>query len=147
MAHCHGGGQGVARKKVKPEMVPEGGRPDPSTCARAAQVDDGPGVYPEMVPGLLGERGRSRDRHLDGTLIEGEWQEIKLGLVAGWQDGQLVNPSYMAARETAASFALRLGTEGAGWQGGVVKLSRATATCCGVRLPPEYYLLWFGAST
>jgi hypothetical protein len=30
---------------------------------------------------------------------------------------------------------------------GVVKLSRATATCCGVRLPREYYRLWFGAST
>src|SRR6266542_235664 len=72
-----------------------------------------------------GVMARYRDRHLDGTLIEGEWHEIKLGLVGGWQDGQLVDPSYVAARETAASFAPRLGTEAArrgaldivGWRG------------------------------
>jgi len=56
---------------------------------------------------------RYRDHHLDGTLIEGEWHEIKLGLVGGWQDGQLVSSSYVAARETASSFAPRLGTEAA----------------------------------
>ena len=68
---------------------------------------------------------RYRDRHLDGTLSEGEWHEIKLGLVGGWQDGQLVSPSYVAARETAMHFAPRLGTEAArrgaldivGWRG------------------------------
>src|SRR5438105_793718 len=27
---------------------------------------------------------RYRDRHLDGTLIEGDWHEIKLGLVGAW---------------------------------------------------------------
>jgi hypothetical protein len=72
-----------------------------------------------------GVMARYRDRHLDGTLIEGDWHEIKLGLVGGWQDGQLVDPSYVAARETAASFAPRLGTEAArrgaldivGWRG------------------------------
>ena len=30
---------------------------------------------------------RYRDRHLDGTLIEGDWHEIKLGVVGAWQDG------------------------------------------------------------
>jgi len=60
-----------------------------------------------------GVMARYRSRHLDGTLIEGEWHEIKLGLAGGWQDGQLVNPSYVAARETASAFAPRLGTEAA----------------------------------
>lgn len=72
-----------------------------------------------------GVMARYRDRHLDGTLIKGEWHEIKLGLVGGWQDGQLSSPSYVAARETAASFAPRLGTEATrrgaldvvGWRG------------------------------
>jgi hypothetical protein len=72
-----------------------------------------------------GVMARYRDRHLDGTLIEGDWHEIKLGLVGAWQDGQLVDPSYVAARETAARFAPRLGTEAArrgaldivGWRG------------------------------
>jgi hypothetical protein len=72
-----------------------------------------------------GVMARYRDRHLDGTLIKGEWHEIKLGLVGDWQDGQLGSPSYVAARETATSFAPRLGTEAArrgaldimGWRG------------------------------
>src|SRR6266853_6533380 len=60
-----------------------------------------------------GVMARYRDRHLDGTLINGEWHEIKLGLAGGWQDGELVNPTYVAARETASTFAPRLGTEAA----------------------------------
>jgi len=72
-----------------------------------------------------GVMARYRDRHFDGTLIEGEWHEIKLGLVGAWQDGQLASPSYVAARETAVNFAPRLGTEAArrgaldivGWRG------------------------------
>jgi hypothetical protein len=60
-----------------------------------------------------GVMARYRDRHLDGTLIKGEWHEIKLGLAGGWQDDQLVSPSYVAARETASDFAPRLGTEAA----------------------------------
>src|SRR5439155_10061092 len=61
-----------------------------------------------MVVEADGVMARYRDRHLDGTLIEGDWHEIKLGLAAGWQDGELVDPSYVAARDTAASFAPRL---------------------------------------
>jgi hypothetical protein len=72
-----------------------------------------------------GVMARYRDRHLDGTLIEGEWHEIKLGLAGGWQHDQLVNASYVAARESASNFAPRLGTEAArrgaldtvGWRG------------------------------
>jgi hypothetical protein len=55
-----------------------------------------------------GVMARYRDRHLDGTLIEGEWHEIKLGLAGGWQDGQLVSSSYVAARESAADFRAHL---------------------------------------
>src|SRR6266571_8430505 len=39
-----------------------------------------------------GVMARYRDRHLDGTLIKGEWHEIKLGLAGGWQDDHLVSP-------------------------------------------------------
>lgn len=60
-----------------------------------------------------GVMARYRDRHLDGTLIKGEWHEIKLGLAGAWQGDQLVSPSYVAARETASQFAPRLGTEAA----------------------------------
>jgi hypothetical protein len=72
-----------------------------------------------------GVMARYRDRHLDGTLIKGDWHEIKLGLVGAWQAGELVDVSYVAARETATNFAPRLGTEAArrgaldivGWRG------------------------------
>ena len=72
-----------------------------------------------------GVMARYRDRHLDGTLIDGEWHEIKLGMVGGWAGGELEDASYVAARETATNFAPRLGTEAArrgaldiaGWRG------------------------------
>ena len=60
-----------------------------------------------------GVMARYRDRHLDGTLLKGEWHEIKLGLAGAWDGEQLVSPSYVAARETASQFAPRLGTEAA----------------------------------
>ena len=56
---------------------------------------------------------RYRDRHPDGTPLDGDWHEVKLGLAAGWRDGALQAPSYVAAREPAARFAQRLGTEAA----------------------------------
>ncbi|MCA1647926.1 MAG: hypothetical protein LC797_21500 [Chloroflexi bacterium] len=56
---------------------------------------------------------RYRDRHLGGVLVEGDWHEVKLGLVGGWRDGHLRPPSYVAAREAAPAFARRLGTEAA----------------------------------
>src|ERR671939_1022081 len=54
------------------------------------------------------------------------WHEVKIGLVAGWQDGAVVAPSYVAAREGAAAFGDRLLAEAARrgaleivrWEGG-----------------------------
>src|SRR5260370_3240079 len=82
-------------------------------------------VAETLVVETDGVMARYRDRHLDGTLIKGEWHEIKLGLVGDWQESQLVDQTYVAARETATSFAPRLGTEAArrgaldlvGWRG------------------------------
>jgi hypothetical protein len=89
--------------------------------ARQAHVQAEQTPPPEQhrpAPGLLvietdGVHVRYRDRHLDGTPITGEWHEVKLGLVAGWRDGALQEPTYVAAREPAARFAQRLGAEAA----------------------------------
>jgi hypothetical protein len=59
-------------------------------------------------------------------LLDG-WHEVKVGLVAGWEDGRLQRPSYVAAREPAETFgphllaeaARRGGLETARWAGGV----------------------------
>ena len=67
----------------------------------------------QLVVETDGVMVRYRDRHLDGVPIEGDWHEVKLGLVAGWVDRQLQRPSYVAAREPAARFARRLSTEAA----------------------------------
>jgi hypothetical protein len=65
----------------------------------------------------------------DGAMVRYQdgWHEVKLGLVAGWADGELQAPSYVAAREPAAAFGARLATEAARrgaleitrWEGGV----------------------------
>lgn len=86
---------------------------------------------PDPAPGMLlvesdGVMVRFRDRHLDGTPVPGNWHEVKLGLVAGWQDAQVCKPSYVGAREHAVRFARRVRTEAArrgaldvlGWRGG-----------------------------
>jgi hypothetical protein len=100
-----------------------------AAIAHVQATQEPPAGYAPVAETLVveadGVMARYRDRHLDGTLIEGEWHEIKLGLVGSWQDGQLVSPSYVAARETAISFASRLGTEATrrgaldivGWRG------------------------------
>ena len=65
----------------------------------------------------------------DGVMVryrETGWHEVKIGLVAGWADGALAAPSYVAAREGAAAFGDRLLAEAArrgaleivGWEGG-----------------------------
>jgi hypothetical protein len=98
--------------------------------AQVQATQEPPSGYTPVAETLVvetdGVMARYRDCRVDGTLIEGEWHEIKLGLVAGWQAGQLVDPSYIAARETATNFAPRLGTEAArrgslnvvDWRGG-----------------------------
>ncbi len=81
-----------------------------------------PGEH-EPAPGTLvvetdGVMVRYRDRHRDGTAIDGDWHEVKLGVVGGWTEaadaaGHLQVPSSVAAREPAAAFARRLGAEAA----------------------------------
>jgi hypothetical protein len=75
------------------------------------------------APGaLLVETDGAMIRYLDG------WHEVKLGLGAGWVDGQVVAPSYVAAREPAEAFGRRLAAEAARrgalevvrWEGGLV---------------------------
>jgi hypothetical protein len=62
----------------------------------------------ESAPGLLvAQADGALVRYLDG------WHEVKLGLVAGWEDGALRAPSYVAAREPAAAFGARLAAEAA----------------------------------
>jgi Uncharacterised protein family (UPF0236) len=65
----------------------------------------------------------------DGAMVRYQdgWHEVKLGLVAGWDDGELRAPSYVAAREPAAAFGARLAAEAARrgalaidrWEGGL----------------------------
>jgi hypothetical protein len=52
----------------------------------------------------------------DGVMVQYRqtgWHEVKIGLVAGWQDGTVCAPSYVAAREGAAPFGQRLLAEAA----------------------------------
>jgi hypothetical protein len=67
----------------------------------------------QLVVQTDGVMVRYRDRQLDGAPIDGDWHEVKLGLVIGWHHGQLHQPSYVAAREAAPAFGRRLGTEAA----------------------------------
>jgi hypothetical protein len=77
----------------------------------------------EVAPGaLLVQTDGTMVHYLDG------WHEVKLGLVGGWGGGDLVAPSYVAAREPAAAFGPRLAAEAARrgaleivrWEGGLV---------------------------
>jgi hypothetical protein len=72
--------------------------------------DPAPGVLVVETDGVM---VRFRDRHLDGAPVEGDWHEVKLGLIGGWHNHHLDKPSYVAAREAAPAFARRLGTEAA----------------------------------
>jgi hypothetical protein len=76
----------------------------------AAEYDAAPGTLVVETDGVM---VRYRDQYLDSALVEGDWHEVKLGLAGGWQDGQLRQPSYVAAREPALAFARRLGAEAA----------------------------------
>jgi hypothetical protein len=65
----------------------------------------------------------------DGAMVRYQdgWHEVKLGLVGGWDAGELQAASYVAAREPASRFGARLATEAARrgaleivrWEGGV----------------------------
>ena len=57
----------------------------------------------------------------DGAMVRYQdgWHEVKLGLVAGWDDGALQAPSYVAAREPAAACrGAAGGRSGAAWGAG-----------------------------
>jgi hypothetical protein len=83
------------------------------TREAAEPVDRAPGHLLVEADGVL-------VRYLDG------WHEVKVGLVAGYVDGELVAPSYVAAREAAEAFGHRLLAEAArrgaleivAWKGG-----------------------------
>jgi len=88
------------------------------TMAHVDQLHEPPVEEHDPAPGRLvveadGVMVRYRDRHLDGTVMEGDWHEVKLGVVGGWQHGRLQAASYVAAREVAPAFARRLGAEAA----------------------------------
>jgi len=78
------------------------------------EYDPAPGTLVVETDGVM---VRYRDRCLDGVPLEGDWHEVKLGVVGGWVGQRpraaLQTPSYVAAREPAAAFARRLGTEAA----------------------------------
>lgn len=76
----------------------------------------------EAAPGqLLVETDGVHLRYVD------DWHEVKLGLVAGWVDGELVAPSYIATRAPVEAFGPQLLAEAArrgaleivAWQGGL----------------------------
>lgn len=88
------------------------------TIEHVEQVHEPPADEHDPAPGQLvvetdGVMVRYRDRQLDGSVAEGDWHEVKLGVVGSWQYGQLRHTSYVAAREAAAAFARRLGAEAA----------------------------------
>lgn len=84
-----------------------------ATRAAAEPVEAAPGLLVVQADGVM-----VRYRHSG-------WHEVKVGLVAGWEHGQLVAPSYVAAREPADAFGPRLLAEAArrgalevvGWRG------------------------------
>jgi hypothetical protein len=76
----------------------------------AAEHDPAPGMLVVETDGVM---VRYLDRHLDGAVVEGDWHEVRLGVVGGWQERRLGQPSYVAAREPAVAFARRVGAEAA----------------------------------
>lgn len=82
-------------------------------------VDRAPGTLVVETDGVM-------VRYLDG------WHEVKLGLVAGLEDGELRAPSYLALRTSAEQFGPRLLAEAArrgalteiGWEGSILRGGR-----------------------
>jgi hypothetical protein len=102
------------------------------TQEAAAPLDPAPGQLVAETDGVM-------VRYLDG------WHEVKLGLVAGWVEGELCAPSYVAARASPAAFGPRLVAEAArrgaleeiGWEGPVTRR--------GLAILPEVVILGDGA--
>jgi hypothetical protein len=89
------------------------------TGQAAEPVDRAPGTLVVETDGVM-------VRYLDG------WHEVKLGLVAGLENGELQAPSYLALRRSAELFGPRLLAEAArrgalteiGWEGSTVRGGR-----------------------
>jgi hypothetical protein len=91
-------------------------------AARTVQHTREPAGPTDPAPGLLAaEADGAMVRYHDG------WREVKVGVVAGWADGALTAPSYVAARASPERFgallvaehARRGGLEVVGWHGAV----------------------------
>jgi hypothetical protein len=131
------------------------------TMAHVEQFHEPPAEAHAPAPGELvvetdGVMVRYRDRHLNGGLMEGDWHEVKLGVVGGWQHGRLRQPNYVAAREGAATFARRLGAEAARrgasdvvtwhpWDGGPADLRRVVVLGDGAKWIWEHSATLFGS--
>ena len=111
--------------------------------AQVQATHEPPSALPHTpAPGMLvveadGVMVRYHDCGPDGS----PWHEVKLGIVGGWTgarpEAHLEAPSYVAAREKAAPFARRLGTEAArrgalnivGWRGHAADVAAMTRSC------------------
>ena len=118
------GGVHVAKETVRAQAERQGAALEAAQQAASAQVEaTRESADPvDAAPGQLVVE-------TDGVMVhyrETGWHEVKIGLVAGWADGALAAPSYVAAREGAAAFGERLLGEAArrgalaivGWEGG-----------------------------
>lgn len=123
-------GQAVAPETIRRECVRVGRAiraAEAVTIQRTQRTREA--VEPvDPAPGLL-------VLEADGAMIQftDGWHEVKIGMVAGWEGGRLVAPSYVAARATATAFGPRLATEAARrgaleverWEGSVTRRSLA----------------------
>jgi hypothetical protein len=98
----------------------------------ATAVDPAPGALVVQTDGVM-------VRYLDG------WHEVKLGLVAGHQDGEVVAPSYIAARMSAEAFGPRLLAEAARRGALEVVAWEGSATQPGLAVLREVVVLGDGA--
>jgi Uncharacterised protein family (UPF0236) len=117
------GGVHVAKETVRVQAEGQGAALEAAQQAASAQVEaTRESAAPvDAAPGQLVVE-------TDGVMVryrQTGWHEVKIGLVAGWVDGALAAPSYVAAREGAAAFGERLLAEAArrgaleivGWEG------------------------------
>jgi hypothetical protein len=90
------------------ERVGAGLRAAEDAAAAHVERTQEPAEPPEPAAGVLVvQADGAMVRYRDG------WHEVKLGLVAGWEDGRLKALSYVAAREPAERFGARLAAEAA----------------------------------